>query len=217
MCPEQQIISIYVDGELPSPWKEKLENHMKECSSCKEKLDSFKQIQGLFKLDNQTNDNVAASEDAFIQEAKERVWKKLESQSSRYFRSSRIFEQRNQHNRNYSVWKRRLSITIPAAAAAAIVIALVTILFVRGNPGSINSNNGFANIPIEIYDDRPTNLILAAEEHIPDVIPTSDISSILQYLGIDNPEIIIINLPETRNFSRYGEPAIIRAADHLGR
>jgi hypothetical protein len=215
MCPEPQMISIYVDGELPSPWREKLENHMMECSSCKEKLESFQQMQGLFKLDNQVNENAVTLEDAFIQEAKERVWQKLETQTSRNFRSDRIFGQRSQSSRNYNIWKQKLSIPIPAAAAAAIIIALVTILFVRGNPAG--NNNGFANIPVEFYDDRSPNLILAAEEQIPGIIPTSDINSVLQYLGIDNPEIIIINLPETRNFSRYGEPAIIRAADHTGR
>jgi len=42
MCPEPQLISIYLDNELPSPWKEKLESHLAECSSCREKLDGFK-------------------------------------------------------------------------------------------------------------------------------------------------------------------------------
>jgi len=48
MCPDPQVLSIYTDGELPSPWKEKLESHLTECSVCRGKLKSFKSLQELF-------------------------------------------------------------------------------------------------------------------------------------------------------------------------
>jgi hypothetical protein len=39
--------------------------------------------------------------------------------------------------------------------------------------------------------------------------------NVLQYLSSrDNGEIIILRLPESRNFVNYGEPAIIKAADY---
>ena len=210
MCPDPQLISIYMDGELPSPWKEKLENHMTECSSCREKLENFKRLQGLLEQTAAETKDIAALENEFIESAKERVWRNLESSHRRY--SGRIVRQ---SGRRYNMWKSRLSIPIPAVAAAAVIIALVTVLLIRGNPGN---NNGYASLPVEpVVAERTTNLILAAEEQIPGIIPTSDINSVLQYLGIDSPEIIIIKLPETSNFSRYGEPAIIRAADYSGR
>jgi len=39
---------------------------------------------------------------------------------------------------------------------------------------------------------------------------------VLQQLagGRDNGEVLIIRLPESRNFTSYGEPAIINAADY---
>jgi len=49
MCPEPQLLSVYTDGELPSPWKEKLEAHLGECSECKEKLKKFLYMQELLK------------------------------------------------------------------------------------------------------------------------------------------------------------------------
>jgi hypothetical protein len=39
--------------------------------------------------------------------------------------------------------------------------------------------------------------------------------SVLQYLGSnDTGDILILRLPESRNFASYGEPAIIKAADY---
>ena len=108
------------------------------------------------------------------------------------------------------IWRRRISISIPAAAAAAIIIALVAIFIT--NSGQI-LNNGFAGKKLK-SDDR-SNIILAAEEEIPGIIPAAtDLNDVLQYLGADNSDIIILRLPESRNFSRVGEPAIIRAADY---
>jgi hypothetical protein len=42
MCPDRQILSVYFDGELGSPWKEKLEKHMETCLSCQEHLAAYR-------------------------------------------------------------------------------------------------------------------------------------------------------------------------------
>ena len=34
-CPDTNLYSAYVDGEVPSPWKEKLEAHLASCESCR--------------------------------------------------------------------------------------------------------------------------------------------------------------------------------------
>ena len=34
MCPDRGLLSAYVDGEVPSPWKERLAAHLSECPSC---------------------------------------------------------------------------------------------------------------------------------------------------------------------------------------
>lgn len=35
MCPDKQLLSAFCDGEVPSPWKEKIERHLDECGSCR--------------------------------------------------------------------------------------------------------------------------------------------------------------------------------------
>jgi len=206
MCPDPQLLSIYIDGELPSPWKEKMESHFSQCSGCREKLDNLQRLHELLKKDTSAkqtivdknaadakgSDSAAEHEREFMEEAKTRVWQKLESR--RRFKSSA------------GLWQRRLSVPLPAAAAAAVIIALLAGLWVRD--GRVK-NSRFAQQPQE-----PVNFILAAEDEFPGIIPAADISGVLQYLTSDGKDVIILRLPESRNFSRTGEPAIIRAADY---
>ena len=204
MCPDQQLLSIYIDGELPSPWKEKMESHFSQCSVCREKLENLQRLHELLKKDTTERrtiveknaaDSTAEHEIDFMEGAKTRVWQKLESR--RRFKSG------------VRLWRRRLSVPLPAAAAAAVIIALLTALWVRD--GRVR-NNGFAQQPQE-----PVNFILAAEDEFPGIIPTMDINGVLQYLTSDGTDVIILRLPESRSFSRTGEPAIIRAADYQRR
>ncbi|WP_461246016.1 anti-sigma factor family protein [Treponema sp. R6D11] len=193
MCPDPQLLSIYVDGELPSPWKEKMDAHLKECPACREKFENFRKIREMFSKDASAK-KINESE---IQSSKEKIWRNIEAKR-RFTPYPRI-------------WRRRISISIPAAAAAAVIIALIT-MFLSG--GGKILNNGFAGKKANSNE----NIILAAEEEIPEILPAAtDLNGVLQYLGADSSDIIILRLPESRNFSRAGEPAIIRAADYSRR
>ena len=225
MCPDRQLFSIYMDGELPSPWKEKLETHLEECSECREKLNNLLHLRELFTKETSqkrtyvektktgtsagTPEVLSLSEQDLMEKAKERIWQKLESGYN--FRRSRLIRQ-SRHFYSQNMWKRKVSLPIPAAAAAAIVIALLTAFWV--NKGSVN-NSGFAYQTADLPEK--SGFILAAEEELPGIMPVGDFNSVLQYLGVERSEVIILQLPESRNFSRSGEPAIIRSADYTRR
>jgi len=208
MCPDQQLLSIYMDGELPSPWKEKMESHLSECSGCREKFESFKHLQELFRKNSEPSGHVSQglvlSEQELMEASKERVWRKLETRSNRTL----YYTKRNLRSAG-NLWKRRLSIPLPAAAAAAIIIALVTAAWFRGGPAG---NNAVASHKVESGDRN--SFVISAEEEVSGIIPTGNISDVLQYLSSNGKEIIILQLPESSNFSRAGEPAIINAADY---
>jgi len=193
MCPEPQLLSIYLDGELPSPWKEKMQEHLTQCPECKAKLDNFKHLQELF-----NNDKLSSSENKIfteqeLLETQERVWKKIEDQ--------KLYTPR------FGLWQRRVSIPLPAAAAAAIILALLAALWIRG-PGSSGITNQQMASTI-----NPANFLLASDEEIQSM-PTTDMSGMLQYLTPEgSTNIIILQLPESQNFFKSGEPAIIRATD----
>jgi anti-sigma factor RsiW len=195
MCPDPQLLSIYVDGELPSPWNVKMDVHLKDCPACREKFENFKQLHALIN----SNTSVKKTSEAEIQESKEKIWRKIEAKK-RFVPHSKV-------------WQRRISISLPMAAAAVIIIILAA-MFISGGRQIIN--NGLAGK--QAVPDEKVNFILAAEEEIPGIIPAAtDLNGVLQYLGADGSDIIILRLPESRNFSRSGDPAIIRAADYSRR
>ncbi|MDR2941498.1 MAG: zf-HC2 domain-containing protein [Treponema sp.] len=206
MCPEPQLLSIYMDGELPSPWKEKMEAHLAQCSDCRERYKNFRRLQEMFKKkthqsrtyvesDGELRPTVADQtlpEQEFIEASKEKVWRKIESRR-RYSR--------------HSVWQYRVSFPLPAVAAvAAVILVVFAVLYLRG--GNILHQ-----------DSARSNFILASEEEeLPSVTPAAqDMNGLLQLLGSEGTDVMIIRLPESRNFSRTGEPAIIRAADYSRR
>ena len=198
MCPDPNLLSVYMDDELPSPWKEKMESHLTLCVSCREKLDGFKL---LLKESNDTDQETQA--------AKERVWENLQQvsqgQSRQSFRSGNNFS----GNNFARLLQRRLSIPLPAAAAAAILVILMAALFFHNGQ---QGNSGLAHQQSDNMER--TGFFLAAEEEMPGIMPAADINSVLQFLTSDGAEVIILRLPENTSFSRTGEPAIVRAADY---
>jgi hypothetical protein len=217
MCPDPQLLSIYMDGELPSPWKEKMEAHIEKCSVCRGNYENFKKLQEYFKKDkNQRRVIVerAVNEDGkpaelnaagepvikeqplsdydFMEKSKERVWRNLSARG------------RVTGKRRANMWGRSLTVPIPAAAAAAVVLAVLAVLLFRtGFSGQSND-----------FNTRSNFIFAAEEEEMPGLIPTADMNGVLQYLGMENSDVIILQLPESRNFSRTGEPAMVRAADY---
>jgi len=181
-CPDRQLLSIYFDREMDSPWKEKMESHIADCADCAEQLAAYKNI----------SLSLAPAGDELLKEAQQRVLQKLET-------TGNYSSYANRPAWAAPIWKRRVSIPVPAAAAVVFMLIALALLLIR-SPGRM----------------EPTNMAITAEtEILPDVIPFSGMESVLQYLGgTDTGEIIILRLPESRNFSSYGEPAIIRAADY---
>jgi hypothetical protein len=181
-CSFEQWLSVYYDQEMDSQYKEKMESHIAGCPSCAKHLAAYKAI----------SLSLAPAEDDHLEEAQQRVLQKLETNSNySYFGNHMAW--------GSPIWKRRVSIPIPAAAAAVFMLIALALLWIR-SPGRVES----------------TNMAITAEtEILPDVIPFSGMESVLQYLGgTDTGEIIILRLPESRNFASYGEPAIIKAADY---
>jgi hypothetical protein len=187
MCPNRQVISLYFDGELPSPWKEKLEAHLESCADCKNILAGYRKLgEELGELPAET-----------VQSAMDRVWENLELRPTISRRSSVPVNK---------IWKRSITLPLPAVAAAAVVIifAVFAILTRAGGGPRYLPQNPMVLAGMEL-DDYGT-------------LPIQDMNGVLQYLSSqDNDDIAIIRLPESRRFSRNGEPALINAADYSRR
>ncbi|MDR0495704.1 MAG: hypothetical protein LBG95_08795 [Treponema sp.] len=177
-CPDRQWLSVFFDGELPSPWKEKMEAHISGCPQCARRLEAYKNISLAF----------AGEEKPGMEPVRARVWQKLEQRAGgRQFRSG-------------AVWRRRISVPLPAAAAVVLFLVLALLAALRITERADPSGITFAS---------------EAESDTPGIIPVSNMEDVLQYLGgRDNGDIIILRLPESRSFVNYGEPAMIKAADY---
>jgi hypothetical protein len=178
---------LYLDGELPSPWKEKMEAHLETCSGCRARLETYRG----FCMDVLGSDAIEA--------AKDRVWSKLAAPAPVSPQRKRLFSAGKKEG---SLWRRSLTLPLPAAAAVFIIIALFAILSLRPRPDSrIPDTAAASGLDLDVFG----------------IVPASDMNRVLQYLSNqDTSDFVIIRLPESRSFSSFGEPTLLKAADYTG-
>ena len=192
MCPDREVISLYHDGELPSPWKEKLETHLESCPACSKVLAGYKYIgKDLEELRTET-----------VQAAQDRVWGKIAGLAAA---GADIHAEDRRIQRTGGVkkiWNRSISLPLPAAAAAAVLIAALFFALLGIRPGMQPKQPDAAAVAKIGLDDQG-------------IVPVNDMTGVLQYLSSqDNNDVMVIKLPESRHFSRSGDPALINAADY---
>jgi anti-sigma factor RsiW len=103
MCPDRELLSAWLDGEVPSPWRETLERHVRSCAACTGAVKSMDMTRALFAAE-------VATFGATAEAVRARVAGRIASASPR------------QSGRLYAFGGRRLSIPAPLAAAAAVAI-----------------------------------------------------------------------------------------------
>jgi hypothetical protein len=197
MCPDRQILSVYHDRELPSPWKEKMELHLAGCPECRAVLAKFEGFSAAMRED-------PAYRAGSSPEAGERVRRALAG-LTRPGGAPRPAVRRGMGRR---VWNRSVTVPLPAAVAAAVLFVIAFTLVLVNRPSTPD------RIP-----DMDTAISAGMDFDMPGITPVSDMGDVLRYLGQDNSgtDFMIIRLPETKHFMSAGEPAIIRAADYSRR
>ncbi|MDR0732267.1 MAG: zf-HC2 domain-containing protein [Treponema sp.] len=196
MCPDRQILSLYVDGELPSPWKEKLEAHLTSCPVCRARAGAWERISRELRVEDEPGRN-------------ERVWERI---AARVCAAETVPPRGFSGPRDLSLpglWRRRVSLPLPALTAlGAAAAAFVFVLGSRWlNPPSVQ--NPPSNLPFISMDSGSIDMEF---KDIPSVMDSTDL---FQYLeSADSSETMIIRLPENRSFRSVGEPKIIKAADY---
>jgi len=194
MCPDRQIISLYFDGELPSPWKEKMATHLESCPKCRAVLAGYGHL----------GKSPGELRDETIKAAQDRVWKKITAPELVVGRTERESAGKTVSRRLGAVkrvWYRRITLPLPAAAAALLIfVAFFALIGIRGGSQSLPQN-------------QVTAMSIGFDDYT--MVPISDMNDVLRYLSIqDNADFMVVRLPEHRRFSRAGEPALINAADY---
>jgi hypothetical protein len=199
MCPDKQMLSLFFDKELPSPWKEKLEAHVENCHSCKKILGSFSDMSVGLKNTNCKIDNDS------VKPAQDRLWNKIKNNFD-------IYDNAAAKNRKpfltKSLWSRSIEVPIPFAAAAALIVVLfLAILFTQtvsnntATPAIAASETNGAIVPVNFEEASS--------------ILQENMADILRYLETeDSNDIVIVKLPDQKKFKRYGEPTMLKASDY---
>ena len=191
MCPDRQIISTYLDGELLSPWKEKMEAHLNSCPKCQAILAKYKKLKGCFLDSAQEN----------MEAARERVWEKL---NNPVFAGAQLANPVRKEGRLARLWRKNITLPLPAAAAAAIVILLAffALMGLERSRATLPLNAVASGIGL---DDQG-------------MIHTQDAAEVLRHIStLQTGEFMVVRLPEHRRLSRSGEPVLMNAAAYSRR
>ena len=108
MCPDREILSAWLDGEIDAPWDRALEEHVGSCPDCRARIERLDGVRRSL-LEAQVPD---------WRPAMERVRSSLVSRGLA-------------HEKPAPAWRRRVSLPLPlAVAAAALVMVLAGALAV---------------------------------------------------------------------------------------
>lgn len=128
-CPEKDIHSIYIDGELPENFSREYEAHIGSCEKCRAELEKVRAMRALLAKDSASLD----LDKDFMEKSFERLQSRM--------RFKRIVSQGE--DKSFIVPMRRTF--IPMAAAAAAVFA---ILLPQKMNSSHNTNMAAQDLPI---------------------------------------------------------------------
>ena len=180
-----------------------MEAHLESCGECRAALARYGKIGECFR----------DLPEKAVEAAQERIWGKL---AARGFPEAGAPERARRGVPVRQILYRRVTLPLPAVAAAAlVVIAFFALVGIRGLGGPSPQNPVATVVPDYIQNIpavMPDYMQLFGDDQ---GFPSQDMAGVLQYLSSqDYGDFMVIRLPESRTFSRIGEPALINAADY---
>lgn len=115
MCPDDELLSAYCDGEVPSPWKERIEAHAAVCSACSRRIQTYTELHTLL-----ASLDTPEEKDAF-DAARQRILSAIQSKEFDFSRKTAG----TLGNRLSDFWARSVVLPMPIAAAALVVVAFL--------------------------------------------------------------------------------------------
>ena len=179
MCPDDALLSAYVDDEIPSPWKERMGTHMGECRRCSEKIEALRSLdRSLLALDSET-------ERESLSQARKRIAFSIDFAATHSYAKIGLTE------RFRSLWSQRIALPMPFLAAG--LLALVFLVGV-----SLGFFSPFASTARTMASASKTTSPQAA---------TLDL--MIQYMKQSSIQPVMIEMPQESVFSQLGNPVIM--------
>ena len=113
-CPTKEMLSLYLDNELPQNYKEQLEAHVAGCDKCRAELEKLRAISSVF----HKNAELISPDKKFTDESYERLMLKMKYSKN----AGHTFKPVSR------VWK----IVVPAVAAVAVLALAVPLMLAAG-------------------------------------------------------------------------------------
>jgi anti-sigma factor RsiW len=195
MCPDRDLVSAYVDGEVPNPWKKRLEEHFASCSKCAALAVRYRELGQALRAE--------FSDTAAFVAAEERNRVKLDSLlasvpegSARGLRRAAALRDEVPRLRN-----RAISLPIPIAAAAAMLVLLL-----GGTTAALALRMNAKGSAVQAAVASGVIALPAKEQARP-----ASMDELLRYLDSSDGQITLtINLPSSTTFGSAGKPVIMR-------
>jgi hypothetical protein len=203
MCPDKQLLSVYHDDELPSPWKEKMEAHLACCDACRKTVAAYGKLSSLL-----TAPAGANSPDVSFAAA----WMRVREKRRSVDRPNQQVQSEKPRRTVFAgrVFSRRLAVPLPfaVAAAAALVFAFAALLTqrdVQRIPESGAVAEGFNLDPSGVSQVNSMTDALRFIEND-------------EFFAGPQSSYVIMRLPENKTFYNFGSPQIqnVTAGTHKG-
>ena len=107
MCPDRELLSAYVDGEVGQPWQGNIEAHLESCATCRQCVAAFGQLSHTLVTDREPDFKPSMARVKQTIDLAPRIIKLNQS----------------------PFWKRRLNLPLPLAAAAASLLITIGAFF----------------------------------------------------------------------------------------
>jgi anti-sigma factor RsiW len=185
MCPDRDLVSAYVDGEVPSPWRERLEEHIASCSDCAALASRYASLGESLRAEAEPGEAAA------LARGRERLDALLEGIPAASPRAVSRFSGAR------AAWERSISLPLPFAVAAALVVLLL----------------GGATTMLALKPERgPSLQAVASGEIDPRQVQPASMDELLRFLNSSDKQVqLTINLPSGATFGSAGKPVIMRS------
>jgi len=187
MCPKDEIISAYLDGEVESPWAEKLKIHISTCKKCAQRLADMQNLRSRL-LDEAEPDFGPA-----LQRLRRRVYFHSVGQGSTVPART---------PRELPFWKRKVNLPMPAAVALSFMLFLLfaSFFFFMGQQNNI----AMAKREPASYKSQPVQVTVPING-----MQVDNLEVLLKLLNNkDFSQEVLMQLPKDSQFSVFGEPEI---------
>lgn len=212
-CPDSDLWSALIDGEVPSPWKEKMERHLDACPDCQKRMDRYRKVNSIM------NSRIPSLSKERLEASYVRLFAKR-AQAIAMSQSPRVIKPQLWTNAS-------IRFTVPAFAAvlaAAIflpsVLVLTTISRMQTQePHYVAMLPAMQNGPVDIVSSVK-NLATSDQVYSPDLMTSAVSTNLLtqkqkqlfrmvnyarQYTAdkelFSDSDIIIIKMPQLTRFS----------------